>query len=306
MKNRPWPWDVVLNNVIGEVVAEDMKREHGVSGRQEPMAGLAGIFGIREEIRRRACRRLAQRINLEPINAAAKQRLPPDWGGDDGELFVLSLMLWGLNEGGLAAPSYWETEDAVGGLIAEMGRWNPAFVMAILENPESPESADEAVCFSADNINQAEDAESAAAILLQSLEEAANAGHLNKPIRVAPRRRSRSHGLTKVERQILGPLIKGIVRYYKDSWGQLKREIWDLGHQSYYVAQGDFLAPIERAISRIPSETRTLLSSEWRAANPRRDDISDSNFVAVYTLFTLEELIRRAKVAAYRTCNWDE
>jgi hypothetical protein len=49
-----------------------------------------------------------------------------------------------------------------------------------------------------------------------------------------------------------------------------------------------------------------LLCSEWRAANPRRDDISDSNFVAAYTLFVLEELIGRARVAAYRTTNWDD
>ncbi len=181
MKPRQWPWDVVLNNVIGEVVAEDMKQEHGVSGLQEPMAGLTGIFGVREEIRQRACRRLAQRINLEPINAAAKLWLPPDWGGDDGKLFVLSLMLWGLNEGGLAAPSHWETKDLVGGLLAEMGRWNPAFVMAILENPESPQSADEEVCFSAASIEQADDAESAAALLLELLESAAISGTLYGP-----------------------------------------------------------------------------------------------------------------------------
>ena len=181
MKAKQWPWDIVLNNVIGEVIAEDLKRDHGASGLKEPMDGLAGIFGARKEIRQRACRRLAQRLNSEPINTAAKKWLPTDWRGDDGELFVLSLMLWGLSEGGLAAPAYWETEDQVGGLIVEMGRWNPAFVMAILENPEQPEASGEETCFSATDIEQAEDAESAAALLLELLESAAIAGTLYGP-----------------------------------------------------------------------------------------------------------------------------
>jgi hypothetical protein len=192
---------------------------------------------------------------------------------------------------------------------AMTSRWmrpNPAFVMAVINSPEHPETSDDEVCIHADDLTLAPSAASAAAILLELLETAANAGHLTTPNKVHRRRRSRSVGLTKVERQILGPLIKGVVRYNRASWWQLKREIWDLGYQSYYVAQGDFLDPIERAVSRIPAETRSLLCSEWRAANPRRDDISDSNFVAAYTLFVLEELIGRARVAAYRTTNWDD
>jgi hypothetical protein len=181
LRPKQWPWDVALNSVIGEVVAEDGKRDYGVSGLEKPMAGLAGIFGARKEIRQRACRRLAQRLNSEPINAAAKNWLPTNWRGDDGELFVLSLMLWGLGEGGLAAPAYWETEDQAGGLIAGMGRWNPAFVMAILENPEQPEASGEEASFSATDIEQAEDAESAAALLLELLESAAIAGTLYGP-----------------------------------------------------------------------------------------------------------------------------
>lgn len=77
-----------------------------------------------------------------------------------------------------------------------------------------------------------------------------------------------------------------------------------MGYQTYYESQGDFLAPTERAISRLPPDVRQSLCTEWKNANPKRDEISDANFVAAYTLLVLEEVIERARVAAYRTINW--
>jgi hypothetical protein len=178
IKSDPWPWDVALNDVIGEICAEDALREIGVPSLKEPIAGLSGIFGVTKELRWRACRRLAQRLNRDPINVAARNWLPLDWRGDDGHLFVLTLMQWGLVEGGLQSPSYWETEDVAAGLIAGMKHWNPAFVMALLMNPERPEQSDEEASICADTLENAEDAETAAARLLDSLESAACNGVL--------------------------------------------------------------------------------------------------------------------------------
>lgn len=181
MSKDPWPWDIALNDVIGEVAAEDANREYDLPGLKEPLTGLAAIFGVKEELRRRACRRLAQRLNRDPINAAARSWLPPDWRGNDGHLFVLTLMQWGLDEGGLAPPSYWETTDLVAGLIAEMNDWNPAFVMALLINPERPERCGEEASLDADMLENAEDAQTAATYLLESLEIAARNGVLSGP-----------------------------------------------------------------------------------------------------------------------------
>lgn len=181
MKANSSPWDAALNGVIGEILAEDALRDLDVPGLKEPLAGLAGIFGVKEELRRRACRRLAQRLNQDPINVAARNWLPADWRGDDGNLFVLSLILWGLVEGGLETPSYWETEDVAAGLIADMNHWNPAFVMALVLNPERPEQSDDEVSLWAGTLEDAGDAETAAACLLQSLEFAARSGVLFSP-----------------------------------------------------------------------------------------------------------------------------
>lgn len=179
MKTKPWPWDVTLNAVIGEIVGEDGLRDHEVLDLKEPAAGLAAIFGSSPMTRRRACMRLAQRLNQEQINVAARNWLPPDWGSNVHHLHALSLMLWGLTEAHLSAPSYWQTTDEVAGLVACMLDWNPAFVMAVLTNPERPESADDEVFLDAQDVEQAEDAATAAAYMLESLEIAVIAGQLN-------------------------------------------------------------------------------------------------------------------------------
>ena len=110
--------------------------------------------------------------------------------------------------------------------------------------------------------------------------------------------------MTRNEKRILGPAIKQIIQNRKYAWLELKREIWDAGYQSYYPSQGDFLAPVEKAVAKLPSDVKASLCDEWNSAKPKRSEISGSNFDAAYTLLILEEIIERAGVAAYRTVNW--
>lgn len=110
--------------------------------------------------------------------------------------------------------------------------------------------------------------------------------------------------MTRNEQRILGPAIKQVIQNNRYAWLDLKREICDLGYQSCYESQGDFLAPAERAAAGLPPEVRSLLFDEWNSATPRRDKISEANLGAAYTLLILEEIIERARVAAYRTENW--
>ena len=169
---EPKPWDAALLDVFAEMVADDVKRQFGVAGIRESVRGLAEISGIPLEARERACRELARRLNRDPINQAALKWLPKDWqGGDDAVLHVLALMLWAVweNRLELGGHSPWSSEDELAGQIAAMERWNPAYVMALLQNPTNPEEAEDEVVVDAESIECQEDAESAAAELLESL-----------------------------------------------------------------------------------------------------------------------------------------
>lgn len=109
--------------------------------------------------------------------------------------------------------------------------------------------------------------------------------------------------MTRNEKRILRDLLKQVVRHDRWAWVELKRQIWDLGNQSYYDAQGNFLLAAERHIKRLPSDVRGELIAEWNSARPS-NPIATDNFEATYTLLALEEVIERARIAAYRT-NWD-
>lgn len=110
--------------------------------------------------------------------------------------------------------------------------------------------------------------------------------------------------MTQNEKRILRPVIKGIIRYDKDAWSQLKREIYDLGYQSYYDTQGNFLNIIDRAVFNLEADVKHLLMSEWNKTN-RKQAVTFSDFHATCVLLILEEVIERARSAAMRTVNWD-
>ena len=110
--------------------------------------------------------------------------------------------------------------------------------------------------------------------------------------------------MTRNEKRILSPFIKQIVLQDKHVWWLLKREIWDLGYQSYYLAQGEYLPVIEQTLANLPADIKASLIEKWNNANPKRDRISYSNFVSKYTLLVLGEVTSRARSAAHRSDNW--
>ncbi|MEW6513358.1 MAG: hypothetical protein AB1443_05090 [Pseudomonadota bacterium] len=112
--------------------------------------------------------------------------------------------------------------------------------------------------------------------------------------------------MTRNEKRILAPLVRKIIdrnRYY---WLELKRQIWDLGFQLHYDAETEFLDDIERAVNLIPPETKVLLVAEWNSARPARDQISESGFVAAYTMLILEEIVSLATMFWFEAilANW--
>lgn len=162
------PWEKELHDAIAEEIAFSAARNLGVKNLKDPMRGPLDIFGCRLATREQGRLRLVSRLNNAPINIVAKRWLPANWEVD-GTLHVLSLMLWGASEAG-TVPDYWETPDVAAALVVQMNRWNPAYVMALLQNPESPEAAHEEVSLTADDLSVKNDATDAAWLLMEQLE----------------------------------------------------------------------------------------------------------------------------------------
>ena len=77
-------------------------------------------------------------------------------------------MFWGITEAN-TAPRDWDTPDLAAELIVKMTKWNPSYVMALLQNPDAPENASEEVMIAADHLARAEDASAAAWLLMEQL-----------------------------------------------------------------------------------------------------------------------------------------
>lgn len=110
--------------------------------------------------------------------------------------------------------------------------------------------------------------------------------------------------MTRNEKRILRELLRQSVRHDRWAWMELKRQINDLGYQSYYDAQGYFLNDIDQRVRRLPVEAKTELVEEWNTSRAT-DPITEQSFTAAYTLLALEEVIERARIACSRTWNWE-
>lgn len=105
--------------------------------------------------------------NQLPLNQVAMTFLPKDWG-TEGEIAVLSLMRWGLDNGMQSpqqAPDHPDTEQMSTQVIL-MTKWKPVDVLEFLTNPEQLEGEE---VMSAEDLAAEPNAEEAAALLLENL-----------------------------------------------------------------------------------------------------------------------------------------
>ena len=111
-----------------------------------------------------------QLANEIPLNQAAMAFLPKDWG-EEGEIAVLSLMRWAMDNGMPSPqldPSHPDTEQ-LRTQINLMTGWNPADVIGFLTNPEQLEGEE---ILSAEELTAEPTPEDAAGLLLRLLYEA--------------------------------------------------------------------------------------------------------------------------------------
>lgn len=110
--------------------------------------------------------------------------------------------------------------------------------------------------------------------------------------------------MNRNEKRILRSVIKAVAHHNSNAWWELKRQIFEGGYQSYYPMQDDFYGPAQRLILDKTQEVKKSLISEWKTALPSRAELSDSEILDAYARMVVEEVVSRARVAAYRTTNW--
>jgi hypothetical protein len=109
-------------------------------------------------------------LNEDPLNVAAKKWLPEGWG-TDANLYILTLMLWGVWEAA-TVPDYWDTLDIAGEQVANLTRANPALAMAMLRDRRYTGASGEELRLTAASLDEQADAAGAAWASMSALASA--------------------------------------------------------------------------------------------------------------------------------------
>ena len=84
----------------------------------------------------------------------------------------------------------------------------------------------------------------------------------------------------------------------------LKREIWESGYSSIYNMEGEFRFDAENKLSNLPASIFEELRKEQMRRTNSVEPLNDNQLINEYTALILEEIVKRATFAAYRTVNW--
>ena len=110
--------------------------------------------------------------------------------------------------------------------------------------------------------------------------------------------------MNRAEKKILKDLILRVAHHDNYLWWELKRQIWDGGFQTYYPRQSEFDHATERALMALSEPEKQALLGEWRKRHDSPADWTDEKIVLSYAPLVIDEIVRRATLAAYRTVNW--
>lgn len=102
------------------------------------------------------------------------------------------------------------------------------------------------------------------------------------------------------ELRILKHVILATRRHNHHAWWQLKREIFDFGDQDHYPAQSMFERPAKLAVATL---SRVSLA-ELYVLRERSGLHQPVDVVGYYSQRVVAEVVRRARIAAFRTENW--
>jgi hypothetical protein len=110
--------------------------------------------------------------------------------------------------------------------------------------------------------------------------------------------------MNRTEAQLLREATKSAIRKREWLWWELKRQAFDFGYQSSYPLESDYQPIAEKAISLLPTEVMEKLREIYTSQHKNEPAISDESLIQHYAALMVEEIIRRACVAANRTIHW--
>jgi hypothetical protein len=110
--------------------------------------------------------------------------------------------------------------------------------------------------------------------------------------------------MTKGELSILRESIKAVSHHNPHEWWELKREIYDSGYQSFYQAQLFFDRRARASVNALAPDIKTALVQLWLSAKPTREKADEGAILLAYGCMVVEEIVTRARIAAYRTESW--
>lgn len=110
--------------------------------------------------------------------------------------------------------------------------------------------------------------------------------------------------MNRCEFNVLRHAIRSIAHHNEHLWWELKRQIWDGGYQPYYPRQSEYERSAQLAVSRLAPEALNQLCTTYSQRFPSEPRPDTDRVVGYYSSVVVEEIVRRAGVAAYRTENW--
>ena len=84
----------------------------------------------------------------------------------------------------------------------------------------------------------------------------------------------------------------------------LKLEIWETGFHVNYQMQGEFRNMAEKNIDALDEASINELKTAYQDRHHNAKDITKQSLVLKYAGEVIEEIVKRATRAAYRTTNW--
>ena len=110
--------------------------------------------------------------------------------------------------------------------------------------------------------------------------------------------------MNRTELKILRDVIYYVSHHDKHLWWQLKYETLDLGYQEFYPSQSLLQVPTKKALSMLPSASLDELRLAHQEYGNSKGLLNDHDLIRKYTAWVINEVGRRARIAAYKTINW--
>ncbi|MDN3652313.1 hypothetical protein QWY77_06005 [Thalassotalea ponticola] len=110
--------------------------------------------------------------------------------------------------------------------------------------------------------------------------------------------------MTRKEQQILKETIKRIIRSNTYLWWELKRQCFEFGSADSVPRIWEYEQPVKKFLHALSAKEKALLYLE--ALKRSKDKFNDINLFieSTYLLPILEEIGRRANIAANKTVYW--